>query len=434
MKTKSILSVCHTLYGSHRKVEKKYIKAALLMFIVLNISSVFARTTTSTRTPVRNVRTTRPQPARPVQSSTGGAPVQSTSGQPVDQSTNEGWRIVTELMMAPAPWTPDVQAKYDQYMREGKLSVEQQTALYKAYEEKKAMANRWGYQQSQYQWGYQPQQAPVTSFAPSQALAGVKTAGAQAAEQAKSYYDWMKDKAYNMFAGSYVSGLGASKYIAPAVLGLAAGPVGLIAGATAALATGGSGLAIWGLSNIMDRANFMALSGGHGTTESWLNTLKGQIQFILNNKAAYPYYLSKQDALRSNEELYEAVNDTTGVIKQAHDAIAAEQQAKLNAMQPGGPEFLSEQQFVKNATEIRNNNNYWNSTPEQYIATLKANNDLIKAEALVSEYNRALNRISVREAAAKKQMAAQQAQAVAQQQAAQQQAGQTTTESSTTAK
>lgn len=258
---------------------------------------------------------------------------------------------------------------------------------------------------------------PQVPFSVSGAVEGVTGVGKQAVGQVKSYYDWMKEKMYNAVTGSYVSGLGNAKYIAPGVLLAAAGPVGMLAaglggllvGGTAALTTGGAGLAIWGLENIVDRANFMKLSGGHGTTESWLKTLRAQLSFVLDNKAAYPYLLAKKEALLSRNELYSAEEDPTGIVRQAHDAVLAECQAKLAALQPGSPELQQEQDFVNKVATIRRNNGFANLTPDQYIATLRTNNDLIQAEALVSEYNRALNKKVLQEIAAKKQADAQKA-------------------------
>lgn len=253
------------------------------------------------------------------------------------------------------------------------------------------------------------QQQPEAKFSPSGAVKGAAEAGKQVAGGVKGYYDWMKEKLYNALTGSYVSGMGSAKYIAPAVLIAAAGPVGMMVGALGGLAIGGasaagiglSGLGVWGLSNIADRANFMALSGGHGTTESWLKTLRAQLSFILDNKAAYPYLSAKISALESKNELMPA-DETTGVVRKLHDTVLREHQIEKSKIQPGSVEAQREELFNNYAQQIRTANEFASSTIEGYIAKLRANDDLIRAEAFVSEYNRALNRKTVQDIIANK--------------------------------
>jgi len=131
-------------------------------------------------------------------------------------------------------------------------------------------------------------------------------------------------------------------------------------------------------------------TGGHVSKASFLESVKEQLILVLSNEAAYPFFTSKIEALTSNTELYPIVIDPTGVARQAHNELLASNTSQYQISANSNPALAErETKFNDMVKAIRQKYKYNES--DQYIKNLETD-DLLQAQALVSEYNRALNR------------------------------------------
>ncbi|HSC24594.1 MAG TPA: hypothetical protein VLB80_00045 [Candidatus Babeliales bacterium] len=331
---------------------------------------------------------------------------------------------VDELMKASVPWDAKTQEKYDQI--KSKLSSQQENDLLNMYTPKyQAWQVKQGqlFQKPQQQPGQQKkqsltldqmlqQQQEVKQPLTKEQLLTLEDVGSGALDRAKSllYWGggklgsaWEKSKeaassAWESTVGEYGSSMGGWKYLLPGAL-LFSGSGALVAGASAAAtalwALGGSA-AVLTLSNTFDRLNY-AYKTGNLSEAAYLDEIKKQLALVLNDQAAYPYYTSKIEALRSQTELYPMHQDEFGVAKKAHEALLNESYQKAGKIATIPKEKEKEDKFFQMITDIREKHGYDPTNLISYIQNLERGTALIEAQALVSEYNRAKNREIIRE-------------------------------------
>src|SRR5579863_496181 len=390
MKNKSILSVLYAAYGSN----------ALVIVALLAMSSVCAKQITPRGTASKPV-------SKPAGGAVGSTQTQKQvkeaadvkaaamvkAGLAVAKPTTEGNILMAELVGA-LPWSSDMWAKFNQ--NRAKLTFNQQNWLMNAYEQIKVGSSPESYWQNLYYQQQMMQQQPQIPFSTGGVATGVGMLASQGMETGKGVWEGIKGGAsrlYQSVFGEYSSALGNWKYALPGAALAVGTPVGWLFGAglvTSALMSGGSAATILALTAAMERANMAGQTGGHVSKASFLESVKEQLILVLSNEAAYPFFTSKIEALTSNTELYPIVIDQTGVARQAHNELLASNTSQYQISANSNPALAErETKFNDMVKAIRQKYKYNES--DQYIKNIETD-DLLQAQALVSEYNRALNR------------------------------------------
>jgi len=175
---------------------------------------------------------------------------------------------------------------------------------------------------------------------------------------------------------------------------LAAGMAGVSITPIIAVGLGGAA-ATYAVSTALDQVNFVQKSGGYFTKSTLKNRLKEDMALILNDQGAYPYIISRVEAIDLNNEIYPVNKDEFGIAKE----IMAEMREKIVSSSKSIDIKTQEKEdkFAGARDTLRTQHNYKTATSDQYIARLEAGDDLIKAQALVSEYSRARNRKKIEE-------------------------------------
>lgn len=387
----------------------KFFKNMLLIVALSLVVSVFPRSS-STPTPqdLKPVYLTAQQIEAKKQAAATKAAQEKKLAETGQQTTsvNEGDALVQKLLTYSVPWpqNSEVQKMYDD--NKDKLSKEQHDYLLSEYgkrdttrKQKEEADKLAGMLQPKGQGASSTEQVggPSLTFedVKSGAYERAKSLLSMGGQKLQSTWEGIKgmgSRAWEGTLGEYGSSMGGYKYLLPGALILSM-PGALVGGAGLAATTlwgiGGSA-AVLGVTGALDRLNHAYETGGYMSTAAYIDDVKKAMALELNDQAAYPYYVSKIEALTLRNELYPLSKDKFGVAEKAHAVLLSEAQSAPKDQN-------KEKAFSNEIAAIRVQNGYDSATNAQYISKLEQGDALIKAQALVSEHSRAKHRKKVEE-------------------------------------
>ena len=345
---------------------------------------------------------------------------------PVTPTQTDINALFKELMAAPVPWSDALQAKYNK--AKDLFSEQDHDLLVKTYNLKKENLNLARQQQEnnalQRQFRMQQQQQglmqlPSTTAAKSTQQPGVAetpwtwegiASGAATRARALGTYGWEKlqrgyGKAQSTLSnllGSYQSSIGTGTKLALSLGAIAIAPyLGVAAalgiGSAGLLGVGGVvGLGTYALTSALDKLEYRYKTG-EWSDEKAEEVVKGALEEILRDSLTYPTIAAKIAALSDINELYGLKSSSspifTNIVKKAHESLKQQYTNLLATLDAQTKD--EENRFVRDVNALRtsssvtyDNTNY--PALDNYAASLAAQHDLIKYEAVLSEYRRAL--------------------------------------------
>jgi len=321
--------------------------------------------------------------------------------QPTPLTSAEVDALFNEIMAASVPWNQTIQNKYNDARAKNLFSTAQEYALQLRYNNE---MKRLGLLQPK-------EQGPSLESFKQVQMQPATTQEGGIIDRIKAWWSG-KSKGEALAQATPWAALAAS------AAGISLAPV-VLTGLGAAAAT-------FAVSSALDQANFVQKSGGYWSTKTYKDRLKEDMALLLNDQGAYPYFVSRLEAVKNNNELYPTIKDPFGIGKDVLNGLNNELINKSNALSTD--QRKRENTFAQVRDSVRSKYNYSNLTPEEYIRNIETDlNALIQAQALVSEYSRARNKINVQEEAKKAAQQAQAAQASTQTPVQQQPAQSTTT-------
>ncbi|HLJ31040.1 MAG TPA: hypothetical protein VKU36_01255 [Candidatus Babeliales bacterium] len=356
------------------KIKNIVIVLALCFFSAVNTKNL------NTGKPAANVQQGQQQPQviftqqqsqqgqqQQIQQPAGGAA-------PVTPTQADVDALFNELMRASVPWNNALQKRYDNTKEF--FSIKQQNDLYNQYQKKLREAEL---------ANIQNQGPTLESF---KAIAQPQVA--QPKEQ--GFLDKIKAWWSGKNTAENLATVTPWAAVAASAAGVSAIPV-VLTGLGAAAAT-------YAVSSALDQLAFIQKTGGYWSNKAYKDRLKEDMALLLNDQGAYPYFITRLEAIKNNNEMYPINKDVNGVAKEVlndlqNNMIAASQRI-------GNIQRDRENKFAQERDLIRSQYSYSTLTPEQYVQKIEENSDkLLQAQALVSEYSRALNRINVQREAQK---------------------------------
>src|SRR5579872_738925 len=286
------------------KIKNIVIVLALCFFSAVNTKNL------NTGKPAANVQQGQQQPQviftqqqsqqgqqQQIQQPAGGAA-------PVTPTQADVDALFNELMRASVPWNNALQKRYDNTKEF--FSIKQQNDLYNQYQKKLREAEL---------ANIQNQGPTLESF---KAIAQPQVA--QPKEQ--GFLDKIKAWWSGKNTAENLATVTPWAAVAASAAGVSAIPV-VLTGLGAAAAT-------YAVSSALDQLAFIQKTGGYWSNKAYKDRLKEDMALLLNDQGAYPYFITRLEAIKNNNEMYPINKDVNGVAKEVlndlqNNMIAASQ-------------------------------------------------------------------------------------------------------------